>query len=512
MNRQPLTLVGVSKTFSGNPALRGVSLTAHLGEVHALLGQNGSGKSTLIKILSGYHQPDAPTRVELHGQTFDLGDAEGAREAGLRFVHQDLGLVLDLSILENVLLGREYETGLGGRIKWAETAAQVRPFLEMLGVTDKLSTPVRHLSLAERAAVAIARALSDSKHDKLMIVLDEPTAALPPDEAGRLLQLIQRLRSEGHGILLVSHHLDEVLKVADRLTVLRDGRVVTTATRAEVDHDQLTEMIVGHRIEIGGSGEELAGRFSASEALLRIRRLSGKRLRHLEVDLRPGEIVGIAGITGSGREEVGSLLAGRLNRGGTVTISGQEVPAKNANAALRLGIAAIPGERLQFGLFPNFNVRENATVCDLARHTRRSRVDVAAERIEVSEWIEKLGIVTTGSEAEISSLSGGNQQKVLIARALRLNPKVLLLDDPTLGVDVGAREQILCTIEQTAADGMAVILVSTDSDELARLSHRVMILSGGQVMRVLERGHGLSAEHIDAHLLARGDVEKDHQP
>lgn len=498
----PLRLVGVSKTFPGQAALKSVDLTVNYGEVHALLGQNGSGKSTLIKILSGYHHPDQDSVVELNGQQFQLGSAERAREAGLRFVHQDLGLVLDLSILENVMLGREYQTGFGGRILWGKTAELVGPFLRRMGITEKLSTPVRALGLAERTALAIARALADSIHEKLMIVLDEPTAALPPDEVGALLTSMDRLRADGHGVLIVSHHLNEVLQIADHLTVLRDGEVVASLPRSEVDHDRLTELIVGHKLVTGEAQRGMAQPTGQDEEpLLRVSGLAGAKLRGIDLDVMSGEIVGVAGITGSGREALGPLLTGRLRFSGEVQVAGQRLAPGNVSHALGQGLASVPGERLQYGLFPNLGVRGNMTISDLSRHCSGVRIRPSQEREEVRDWIHKLGIVTTGPDAAITGLSGGNQQKVLVARALRLNPKVLILDDPTMGVDIGAREQMHQVMEKCAADGMAVLLVSTDSDELARLSDRVLILSEGHVVHSLNRADGMTAGDIDAGLL-----------
>jgi len=498
----PLRLARVSKTFPGQVALNSVDLTVEYGQVHALLGQNGSGKSTLIKILSGYYHPDEGSLVELDGERFELGSSERAREAGLRFVHQDLGLVLDLSILENVMLGREYETGFGGRILWRRTAELAQPFLRQMGITAKLSTPVRSLGLAERTAVAIARALADATHDKLMIVLDEPTAALPPDEIGALLNVIDRLRSDGHGVLIVSHHLNEVLRIADHFTVLRDGVVVASLPRSDVDHDRLTELIVGHKLVTGEAQRATAPPLGEeSEARLRVRNLAGASLRGVDIDVMPGEIVGVAGITGSGREALGPLLTGRLPFRGEVHVDGNRLTPGNVSRALDQGLASVPGERHQYGLFPNLGVRANMTISDLGPHVNRGRIRPTTERAEVRSWIDKLGIVTRGPDAAIMSLSGGNQQKVLVARALRLNPKVLVLDDPTMGVDIGAREQMHLVIEQCAADGMAVLLVSADSDELARLSSRVLILSGGHVVRSLTPEDGMTVDDIDAGLL-----------
>ena len=493
-----LGLRHLTKSFGGQIALRDVDLSVAYGEVHALVGQNGSGKSTLIKVLSGYHQPDAGAAAELDSRPFQLGNANAARAAGLRFVHQDLALVLQLSILDNMMLGRSYPVGIGGRIRWRSAAELVTSYLRQVGVDADPRSPVGALSLTERSAVAIARALSDTGHGRLLLVLDEPTAALPSDDVGRLLDAVSRLRADGHGVLLVSHHLGEVLDIADRITVLRDGQVAASVTRGEVDHRRLTELIVGHSGLVAdavahGGGQDRRGQ----DPVLRVRQLRGGRIDGLDFDIRPGEIVGVAGITGSGRESLASLLTGGLLHDGEVQIAGRQLQPGQPQRVLAAGAATVPGERARFGVFPNLAVRTNMTISMLDRHSRWGRISREREREEVNEWIDRLGIVTQGPDAPIHSLSGGNQQKVLVARALRTRPKVLVLDDPTRGIDIGARAQIHDVIGRCAADGIAILLVSTDSDELADLCDRILILAGGQCARVLERGPALTAKLID---------------
>jgi len=494
-----LRLTHLTKSFSGQIALRDVDLSVDYGEVHALVGQNGSGKSTLIKVLSGYHQPDPGAEAELDGKPFQLGSAHAARAAGLRFVHQDLALVLQLSILDNVMLGRPYPVGLAGRIQWRTAVERVRGYLSQVGVTADPHQPVGSLSLTERSAVAIARAISDTTgHDRLLLVLDEPTAALPSDDVGRLLSAISRLRADGHGVLLVSHHLDEVLDIADRITVLRDGTVAASVPRTEVDRRRLTELIVGHAVHEHDAAAHQAGRSgSAGEPVLRVEGLSGGRVSGLSFEIRPGEIVGMAGIGGSGRESVAAMLTGGLPHEGRIEVAGRALRPGQPHRVHAAGAVGVPGERARFGVFPNLGVRANMTISLLDRHRRWGRIDRLREREEVGDWIARLGIVTAGPDAPIQSLSGGNQQKVLVARALRMRPRLLLLDDPTQGIDIGARAQIHRVIEDCAADGIAILLISTDSDELAQLSDRVLILSAGRLARTLVRGPALTTKLID---------------
>jgi len=490
-----LRLSHLTKSFSGQTALQDVDLSVAYGEVHALVGQNGSGKSTLIKVLSGYHQPDPGATAELDGRPFQLGSAHAATAAGLRFVHQDLALVLQLSILDNVMLGRPYPVGLAGRIQWRAARARVRGYLSQVGVTADPRLPVGSLSLTERSAVAIARAISDTGHGRLLLVLDEPTAALPSDDVGRLLSAISRLRADGHGVLLVSHHLDEVLDIADQITVLRDGRVAASVPRGEVDRHRLAELIVGHAVQDHHASARGAG--NGHQPVLRVQGLQGGRIRELDFDIHPGEILGVAGIGGSGRESVAALLTGGLQHEGTVEVGGTALRPGQPHRVHAAGAVGVPGERARFGVFPNLGVRANMTISFLERNRRWGRIDRHRERAEVADWIARLGIVTAGPDAPIQTLSGGNQQKVLVARALRMRPKLLILDDPTQGIDIGARAQIHQVIEDCAADGIAILLISTDSDELARLSDRVLILSAGRLARTLLRGPALTAKLID---------------
>ncbi|MHB8335065.1 MAG: sugar ABC transporter ATP-binding protein [Acidimicrobiales bacterium] len=473
-----------------------MDLTVAFGEVHALVGQNGSGKSTLIKILSGYHQPDPGSSAFFDGDDFELGSAHAAELVGLRFVHQDLGLVPKLSIVENMMLSRQYPTTLG-KIHWKRVRREATERLHALGVDVDVTQPVSSLSRADQTIVAIARALHDSEGKRIIIVLDEPTAALPINDVDRLLKTITGLKATGSGVMLVSHRLNEVLQIADRISTLRDGQLVASFRRDEIDHKRLVEAILGRPFDVPEPGVDHSAQAKDVPPHLVVTRLRGGRITNFDLAVRPGEIVGVAGISGSGREALASLLTGRLDRDGEVTIGGVNVPGGKPTAALAAGMASIPGDRIQQGNFPNFSVRKNMTISNFRSIRQGVRIVKSKELREVHDWIDQLGIVTNGTEAAIGSLSGGNQQKVLVARALRLGPKVLILDDPTLGVDVGAKAQIHQIIARYAAEGMSVVVVSTDSDELASMCDEVQVFVHGRVRCTLRRGPGLTAAAID---------------
>jgi ribose transport system ATP-binding protein len=483
-----LRIEHLSKTFPGQVALSDVGIEVAAGEVHALVGQNGSGKSTLIKVLCGFHQPDpGDGSAWVNGQPLTLGDGQAAAAAGIRFVHQDLGLVGSISAVENLALTVGYHTGRGRRIHWREEVRRTRAALAPLGLADiDVKAPVNSLPPSQRTAVAIARALVGWEDGATLLVLDEPTATLPGEDVDRLFQVIHRLKDQGVSILYVSHHLDEVFELADRVTVLRDGQRVATLPVDQLDHMALVELIVGHHIETTTATDSNA----SGVPLLTVRGLRGGTVRSIDLDVYQGEIVGLAGITGSGREHVLALIAGQIPRDdGDVLLDGRPIANYRPRHAIDNGIAFVPAERALRGIVAPMNVRENLSISDLGRHFVGGRLRRRAEVAETKHWIDRLSIKTSSTEALIGSLSGGNQQKVLFGKALRLSPKLLLLDEPTQGIDVGAKDQIHRLVDEAAAAGMATLIASTDTDELVRLCHRVIVLANGRVRTTLVGDH-----------------------
>ena len=491
-----LEVLGLSKTFPGQRALDDVDLSVDAGEIHALLGQNGSGKSTLIKVLAGYHAPDPGASIHVAGAPLRTGVPGAGHDLGLRFVHQDLGLVPTLNVIDNLALTRGYRTSRLGRIDWRAERARAAVAVADIGLDVDPFASVDALSLAERACLAIARAVHDDESSTRVLVLDEPTAALPADEVEHLFRVLRRLRDRGVAILLVSHHLEEVLGVADRITVLRDGRRAATVPRAGLAHDELVKLIVGRAVPAAPSRP--APPADGRAVSLRARGVAGGAVREISLDVARGEVVGVAGLDGSGRESVIPLLTGQDHReAGTVEVGTHPVASGSPASALRAGMAFVPGERGRVGIFATMSVRENLTISRLRDLRRFGRIRLDAERQEATGWIERLQVATPGTEAPAATLSGGNQQKLVVGRSLRLRPSVLLLDEPTQGVDVGARNEVHGIIEQAVAGGTAVLVASTDTDELVRLSDRVLIMQGGLVVRELHRDHDLTVDEVD---------------
>lgn len=483
----------VSKTFPGQVALREVSVDVKAGTVHALVGQNGSGKSTLIKILAGYHSPDPGASATVAGRSFRLGSAAEARASGIRFVHQDLALVGSLNAVENFALTQGYGVRGLSRIRWRDEVQRAYEAIAALGHDIDLRRPVNSLTIVERTVIAIARAVSDRINARV-IVLDEPTAPLAVEDVTRLFDAIRELSAGGLAVLFVTHQLDEVMDLADQISVLRDGQIVRSAVRGEVTSTELAELIVGHAIRDRTDARQHVSR--EAPVRLSIRHLATGALRELTVDVSAGELVGVAGLDGSGRDLIGPILSGQVSGQGTVSVDGQRLMLGSPLLAMRAGLVYVPRDRALAGLIPAMNVRENITISDLGSLTRWSYVSRQREHAEAQVWINRLHIAATGDGANITLLSGGNQQKVLLARALRLKPKVLVLDEPTQGVDIGAREEVHRLVEQAASD-MAVLVMSSDTGELARLCHRVLVMRRGVVAVTLHRGDGFSAAQID---------------
>jgi ribose transport system ATP-binding protein len=475
-----LRVEGVAKAFAGVPALSGVSFHARPGRVHCLLGGNGSGKSTLVKVLAGVHRADAGA-VSVGAATVEAAaiDPDWSRTHGLWFVHQDLAVFPMLSVAENLAAGRDYVTATGGRIRWGRFNDRAGEILARFHLDVDPRMPLAALRPAQRTMVAVARALHASEGATGTLVLDEPTSALPHDEARFLMDAIRRCAADGHGIVFVTHRLDEVAQVADDVTVLRDGRVVSCGP-ATLDRAQLAELIVG-----GAAAAEPArpaGTSAAGPAVLEVR-------GPFELTLRAGEVVGVAGRLGSGRSRLLRGIFGAGPRAGEVRVSGQAIPDGDVAAAIAAGLALVPEDRDGEGLFASLDVRENLSAVDVPRFRASWGLDPRREGAAAARTMRSFLVRAVSDRQPIMTLSGGNRQKVLLARWLRGAARVLLLDEPTQGVDVGARAEIHRMIRQAVDAGAAAIVVSSDHEELEQLCDRVLVLGDGRVVAELGPGH-----------------------
>ncbi|GAA3567790.1 sugar ABC transporter ATP-binding protein [Amycolatopsis ultiminotia] len=477
-----LAVTDVSKAFAGTQALLDVSFAVTAGRVHALLGGNGSGKSTLIKILAGVHRADPGGSVVVNGTSVaaDRLTPGLAREIGLRFVHQNPGLIRDMTVVENVALTNGFSRTRYGGVAWGALRRRTRRLLDRFEIEADPNQQLSELRPADQTMVAVARALEDDQDGLSTLVLDEPTAALPRHEAAFLLEAMRRCASTGHTILFVSHRIDEVLAVSESVTVLRDGVEVLTREAEGLDEQQLVQAIVGRSPR---AVYQVPPATSALEACVEVEHLRGGPIHDVSFTARKGEVVGIAGLLGSGRSELLRMIYGAHPReSGDITIEGGPYQANDPSSALRNGVALVPEDRAADGAFLDMSVLENLSIGQLGKFREPLRFRHDLERAAAREDIEKFTVKTQSPSTPLASLSGGNQQKVLLARCLRSAPRVLLLDEPTQGIDVGARADIFAILSEHVARGLTVIIVSSDFEELARVTDRVLILRGGRIV------------------------------
>jgi len=478
-----LVMRGITKQFGGVTVLRGVDFNVRAGEVHALMGENGAGKSTLMKILGGVFPATAGT-ISLAGRPLIVRGPSDALRAGVALIHQEISLVPTLSVAENILLGAEPRHRVRRSIDRERMREEARRLLAALDDRISPDAAVSDLSLAEQQVVEIARAL---RHENRILVMDEPTAALSEREAERLFALIRRLRDQGVGIVYISHRMPEVERLADRVTVLRDGEHAGELSRGGFDRTRIVALMVGRAVP-----ELAAAHRSAAErpARLEVQALSDTVGRVHSVDLKvgAGEILGLAGLMGAGRSELARLIAGIEPRSaGRIRLDGEEVSLDSPRAAFAAGVAYLPEDRKSQGLFLQRSAGENMTMTLAGPSSRGGVLRPTLLRDYGRRAVAAFGIRLTGLEQEARLLSGGNQQKLLFARALALEPRVLLLDEPTRGVDVGAKQEIYRKITEIAASGVAVVVISSELPELLLLCPRIAVLHEGRLAGVLDR-------------------------
>jgi ribose transport system ATP-binding protein len=473
----------ISKTFPGTRALDQVTVELSRGEIHALVGNNGSGKSTLIKILAGVHPADPGGVIRIGAHTFDAArfTPELARASGLHFVHQVPALFPMLTVAENMAIGRGFESSGFGTIRWQKQRERAARLIERFHIHATPDVPVALLEPADRTLVAIARALQDQEGEKHgVLFLDEPTAALPGPEVERLLSTLRRYAAGGQTIVYVSHRLDEVLRTSDRVSALRDGRLVATVPTAGMTENGLVELMLGHAIDRASPSEAQHG---DKGALLRVKGLSGGPMAQVSFELDRGEIVGIAGLIGSGSSHVlRTLFGAEASRAGEVALDGKQfIPAHPADAIAEK-VAYLPPDRALDASFNALSVRMNLSATDVGRYFAGLRLRHDRERADATHAIERFMIRAASDIQPLYTLSGGNQQKVVLARWLRDRPKLLLLDEPTQGVAAHARTEIHGLLREAARAGTALLVVSSDFEELAELCDRVLVMVQGRIV------------------------------
>jgi ribose transport system ATP-binding protein len=486
-----LRIQDLSKTFGGAKALDSVSLTVRPGEIHGLLGQNGSGKSTLIKILAGFYDPDPGASVEIAGRQIDLPiPPGGSARLGMSFVHQNLGLVPTLTVLENLLVA-DIVVENRWTIQREAESRRARDLFARYDVRLDPDQPVSRLSAVQRALLAIVRAVDQLRrrggtggHGGVLI-LDEPTPFLPAHEVSELFRLIREIAVQGGSVIFVSHDIDEVAEITNRGTVLRDGRVAGTFETNSVSKSEIVRVIVGRHLDLG---QRLVSLIPKGEPRIAIRDLSGKVVSAFSAELRRGEVVGLTGLIGSGYDEAVALLYGASKaRAGTLTIGGQayDVASMTPPKAIKAGCIFIPSDRLNDGAIPALSVLENVSLPALGAVTRRWAISRTRLRKNARDLTERFDVRPRDSDLPFGFLSGGNQQKVVLAKWFQRAPGLILLDEPTQGVDVGARGQVYAAIRRMTEAGASVLCASADYDQLTTIADRVIVFGRGRAIAEL---------------------------
>jgi rhamnose transport system ATP-binding protein len=475
-----LSLKGIDKSFGALRALEDVSLDLHPGEVHALMGENGAGKSTLVRVLAGVHRPDNGTIV-LAGEAVEFGDPAAARDAGIAVIYQEPTLFGDLSVTENVFMGRQPLAGFR-RIDRKSMRTQVQQLFARLGVALDPDRLASGLSIADQQMVEIAKALSLNAR---VIVMDEPTAALSTREVERLFTVARALRAEGAALLFITHRLTEVYALCDRVTVLRDGRFVSTDLLTDVTEDELIRRMVGR--DLGALFPKITT--TSGEVALTVSRLTREGVfTDVSFTVRAGEIVALAGLVGSGRSEVARAVFG-IDRydAGSVTAFGKQLRKASPVAAISAGLALVPEDRRQQGLVMELSIERNATMTQMRALSRFGLLSVRAERRRAKEWATRLQLKYVRLSDAVGVLSGGNQQKVVLAKWLATRPKVLIVDEPTRGIDVGTKAEVHRLLSELAGEGVAVLMISSELPEVLGMADRILVMREGRLVAEIDR-------------------------
>lgn len=469
----------IHKSFGGVHALNDVHIEVFAGEVHAILGENGAGKSTLIKTMTGVHQPDSG-EMFLHGEPVRFGTPREAQAQGIAAIYQEPSLFPDLDIAENILAGRQPTRG--GRVDWRAMRREARELLQQLGVRLDPRTKARNLSVAQQQTVEIARALSLSAQ---LLIMDEPTSSLTLNEVEELFGIVRRLRESGTAIIFISHRLEELFAVADRVTVLRDGKYVDTRDISEATSGELIQMMVGRQVDDLFPKEEAP----AGKPRLEVRNLTARgKFEGISFELRAGEILGLAGLIGAGRTDVARALFGiQPPTAGSIKVDGQEVNIDSPQRAMRLGLAFVPEDRQHHGLVLPMTIAVNITLPILPRFASAGWLQERSAKKVAAAAASRLEVRSAGIDQKARELSGGNQQKVVLAKWLETDPRILILDEPTRGIDVGTKAAVHQLMSDLANEGVAILMISSELPEILGMSDRILVMREGRVTGELSR-------------------------
>ncbi len=482
-----LEMRGVSKTFPGVRALNKVDLDVRLGEVHALAGENGAGKSTLMKIMTGVYKADPGGSILIEGKPAEITDAVHARALGISIIYQELSMVENLTVAENIFLARE-PLRAGGFLDKARMNREAGEVLATLHMDVDPTTQVAQLSIGQKQMIEIAKAIA---YRSRVIVMDEPTASLSHHETVTLMGLIRKLRAQGIGVVYITHRLDEIFEIADRVTILRDGSTVDSLPIADVTRDILVRKMVDRELS------QLYGRHTChatSEVLLEVKALTlhhprphQAKVRDIDFTLHRGEVLGFFGLIGAGRTEIMEMVFGMRASSGTVAVEGRVVKIHEPADAIAHGIGFVTEDRKEQGLVLGMTVRENFSLTHLEAYSPRQFVNRQKEASRCRDFILSLGIKTPSTEQRVINLSGGNQQKIVIAKWVARSPKILIVDEPTRGIDIGAKAEVHALLARLARDGMGVIVISSDLPEVLAVSDRVIVIKDGRISRTFAR-------------------------
>jgi ribose transport system ATP-binding protein len=485
MSEPILEMKGITKRFPGVTALDSVDLYVMPGEILALVGENGAGKSTLMKILGGIHQPDAG-EIVMEGRPAALTSVKQSLASGIALIHQELNVLDNLDVAANVFLAREpVRAGFLKLIDRKRLHADAQLYLDRLGLSISTYTQVSRLSIAQRQMVEIAKALSQNAR---VLIMDEPTSSLTLTETARLLEVVKELRAQLVCIIYISHRLSEITDIADRVEVLRDGKNAGSLSRGEITHDRMVKMMVGRDLAPVHASEQTEGKDRA--VFFEVRDLRTRRYPKCSVSfgVRDGEILSFAGLVGAGRSELAHAIFGvEASLAGTLHLGGVAINVSSPRDAISHGIYLIPEDRRQCGLIVGMTIRENVTLPALSRYSVAGLIKRDAERESAADMCKRLRVKAPSTETKVANLSGGNQQKVVLAKWLSLGPKVLIFDEPTRGIDVGAKAEIYDSMRELAQSGVAVIVISSDMEEVLLISDRVAVMHEGSITGILER-------------------------